>query len=277
MADNSSIKERYRFMKTLNKEETAPLVSVIMPAYRCADTISKAIDSALMQDVPLEIIVLNDCSPDHLDTVMEQYRDEARVRYVKNEGNLGASGSRNRGVQMARGKYTAFLDADDWWEDGKLKKQIALMEREKVVLCSTGRELVTPDGRLTGRVIGVRERITYSSLLLHNCINCSSVLLLTEVAREFPMQHEDSHEDYIMWLSILKKYERAAAIDEPLLKYRLTASGKSGSKFRSAAMTFKVYRYVGFGFFSSCFWFCAYAVNGVRKYAKAYLERKKEN
>lgn len=264
-------------MKTLNKEETAPLVSVIMPAYRCADTIEKAVDSALMQEVPLEIIVLNDCSPDDLDTVMERYCGDSRIRYVKNEQNLGASGTRNRGVQMARGKYTAFLDADDWWEKGKLKKQLARMEREQVVLCSTARELVTPDGALTGRVIGVREQITYRDLLLHNCINCSSVVLLTDVAKEFPMQHEDSHEDYIMWLSILKKYGRAAAVNEPLLKYRLTASGKSGNKLKSASMTFKVYRYVGFGFFTSCFWFCAYAVNGVRKYAKAYLGRKKEN
>lgn len=258
------------------KKERIPLVSVVMPAYRCADTIIRAIDSALIQDVPLEIIVLNDCSPDHLDKVMEKYRDEERVIYIRNEKNLGASGTRNRGVQMARGKYTAFLDSDDWWEQGKLKKQLALMEREQVVLCSTARELVTPDGRLTGRVIGVREQITYRSLLLHNCINCSSVLLLTDVAREFPMQHEDSHEDYIMWLSILKKYKRAAAIDEPLLKYRLTTNGKSGNKLKSAAMTFKVYRYIGLGILPSCFWFGAYAVNGVLKYAGAYLGRKQK-
>lgn len=247
-----------------------PIVSVIMPAYRCADTIQKSIDSALKQEIPLEVIVINDQSPDHLDQVMEQYRDNQSVRYLKNETNLGASGTRNRGVSLARGKYTAFLDSDDWWETGKLKKQITLMEKEQVVLCSTGRELVTPEGKLTGRVIGVREHITYRSLLLHNCINCSSVLMLTEVAKEFPMEHEDSHEDYIMWLKILKKYNKAAAIDEPLLKYRLTTKGKSGNKLKSAGMTYKAYRYAGFGPILSVFWFCAYAFNGVYKYAKAY-------
>lgn len=261
----------------MNTKKTAePLVSVIMPAYRCAGTIRKAIDSALEQDVPLEVIVLNDCSPDDLDQVMKQYQDVDAVRYVRNETNLGASGTRNRGVQIARGSYTAFLDADDWWEKGKLKKQLALLEKEQAVLCSTGRELVTPDGRLTGRMIGVREQITYRSLLLHNCINCSSVLLRTDVAKEFPMQHEDSHEDYIMWLAILKKYGRAVAVNEPLLKYRLTAQGKSGSKLQSASMTFKVYRYAGFGPLPSCFWFCAYAVNGVLKYARAYIGGRKD-
>lgn len=258
-----------------NKKMEEPLVSVIMPAYRCADTIKQAIDSVLIQEVPLELLVINDCSPDDLDRVMESYREEERVRYLKNEKNLGASGTRNRGVQMARGTYTAFLDSDDWWEKGKLKKQIDLLERENAVLCSTARELITPEGKRTGRIIGVREEITYRSLLLHNSINCSSVVLRTDVAKEFPMQHEDSHEDYIMWLSILKKYGRAVAVNEPLLKYRLTTKGKSGNKLKSASMTFRVYRYAGLGLIPSCFWFCVYAVNGVVKYAKAYLGGKR--
>lgn len=258
-------------MRELKKTE--PVVSVVMPAYRCAGTISRAIDSALAQKVPLEVLVINDCSPDDLDLVMEQYQKEDRVRYIRNEKNMGAAASRNRGVQLAHGAYIAFLDADDWWDAGKLKKQLALMEETQAVLSSTGRELVTPDGRLTGRVIGVREQITYRSLLLHNCINCSSVVLLTEVAREFPMQHEDSHEDYLMWLAVLKKYGHAVAVNEPLLKYRLTSTGKSGSKLKSAAMTFRVYRYAGFGRLASCFWFGAYAVNGVLKYARAYIRR----
>lgn len=247
-----------------------PLVSVIIPAYRCAQTITQAIDSALAQEVSLEILVLNDRSPDDLDQVMEQYRQEQAVHYLKNERNMGAAATRNRGVGLARGKYVAFLDADDWWSKGKLKKQLALLEKEPAVLCSTARELVTPEGRKTGRVIGVREQITYRSLLLHNCINCSSVLLRTEVAKEFPMQHEDSHEDYIMWLGILKKYQKAVAVNEPLLKYRLTKTGKSGSKLQSAKMTYRAYRYAGFGRIGAAFWFCAYAVNGVFKYAKAY-------
>lgn len=259
--------------EVMEKEVT---VSVIMPAYRCEKTIGQAVDSALAQKVPLEVIVLNDQSPDALDAVMERYADDARVRYVRNSENLGAAASRNRGVSLARGRYVAFLDADDWWAEGKLARQLALLEQTGAVLCSTGRELVTPDGQLTGRVIGVRERITYRSLLLHNCINCSSVLLRTDVAREFPMQHEDSHEDYIAWLGILKKYGQAAAIDEPLLKYRLSFEGKSGNKLKSARMTYRAYRYAGFGALPAAGLFCAYAVNGVFKYARAYLGGKHE-
>ena len=250
-----------------------PLVSVIMPAYRCAGTISQALDSALIQEVPLEILVLNDQSPDELDQVMEKYGSFPQIRYFHNEEKLGASGSRNRGVRMARGEYVAFLDADDWWAPGKLKAQLALMQKEKVVLCATGRELVTPEGRLTGRVIGVREKITYPRLLLHNCINCSSVLMKTEVARENPMEHEDSHEDYILWLNLLKQYGRAAAVNEPLLKYRLTASVKSGNKLASAGKTYKAYRYHGLGRGRATLCFALYSINGVRKYLFSYIKK----
>ncbi|MCD7841809.1 MAG: glycosyltransferase, partial [Lachnospiraceae bacterium] len=251
------------------------IVSVIIPACSCADTIGRAIDSALAQDVPLEILVINDNSPDDLDTVMEQYRTEPRIKYFKNESSMGAAATRNRGVQMARGNYVAFLDADDWWGEDKLKKQLAILTTGEAapVLCSTARELVTYEGELTGHVILVHETITYRRLLLHNCINCSSVVLRTDVAREFPMEHEDSHEDYITWLRVLKKYGQAAAVNEPLLKYRLTASGKSGGKLHSARMTYRAYRYAGFGRAASACLFCAYAVNGVLKYSAAFLSR----
>ena len=169
-----------------NKEET-PIVSVIMPAYRCADTVGQAIDSVLRQDVPLELIVVNDCSPDDLDAVLKPYADDPRFHYVQNECNSGAAASRNRGVSLARGKYAAFLDADDWWDDDKLKKQLEVLKKTGAVLCCTGRELLTPDGKETGRVIGVKEKITYRMMLHQNWITCSSAVMKTETAREFPI------------------------------------------------------------------------------------------
>ena len=154
----------------------------------------------------------------------------------------------------------------NWWEPDKLEKQLEVLERENVVLCSTARALVNLDGEPLGKEIPVVEEITYRELLKHNCINCSSVVLRRDVALEFLMEHEDSHEDYITWLKILKKYGRACAVNEPLLKYRVSSVGKSGSKWKSARMTFKVYRYMGFGILKSVACFCSYAVHGVWKY-----------
>ena len=210
--------------------EKRPLVSVIIPAYNCAGLISRAIESVLIQEVSLEVIVIDDGSGDNLEQVLETYRDNPAFSFIKNKTNLGAAGSRNKGVAMAKGRYVAFLDADDYWAAGKLKKQTDAMERTGCVLSCTARELMTPQGELTGRIIPVKEEITYRDLLQ------------TEVAKNYPMEHDDSHEDYITWLKILQKYKKACGIREPLLKYRLSNQGKSGNKLQSARMTFMVYR-----------------------------------
>lgn len=243
-----------------------PLVSVVIPAYRCAGTISQAIDSALSQNVPLEILVIDDCPDDPIDGLMAQYRDIPQVRYIRNEKNLGAAQSRNRGVSLAQGKYIAFLDADDCWLPEKLKKQLALLEESGCILCATARELMDVNGDPLGKIFPVKQSISYRELLKHNSICCSSVLMIADAAREFPMHHADSHEDYIMWLEILQRYGSACGINEPLVRYRLSSTGKSGSKLQSAKMTWLVYRYMGFGPVKSGLCFISYALHGVWKY-----------
>lgn len=246
---------------------TLPLVSVIIPVYSGSRYLPRAIDSALRQDVPREIIVINDASPEDVDSVIAPYLDRGEVIYLKNSQNMGAAESRNRGVRHALGKYVAFLDADDYWAPEKLRKQLALLEKTGYVLCATGRELILPDGSSTGRMISAPETITYRDLLKHNCISCSSVVILAEVAREFPMHHaQDSHEDYIMWLEVLRKYGFACGINQPLLKYTVSTQGKSGTKLKSAAMTYRVYQYMGFSPVQSALCFCSYALHGVWKH-----------
>ena len=67
--------------------------------------------------------------------------------------------------------------------------------------------------------------------------------------------------------SVLKKYGKACGINEPMLKSRMSEGGKSRNKLKSARMQFGVYRYLGFGFLRSCYYFLQYAVNGIRKYS----------
>ena len=90
-----------------------PLVSVIMPAYNSEKYIGKAIESVLAQNVPLELLVIDDGSSDGTELTVMKYMDSGSIRYIRNEKNMGAARSRNRGVRDARGKYIAFLDADD--------------------------------------------------------------------------------------------------------------------------------------------------------------------
>ena len=241
-------------------------VSVIIPVYNGAAYIRRAIDSALKQDVELEVLVIDDGSTDDIDTVMQAYENEDRVTYLKNPENLGVAGTRNRGVSLSQAPYIAFLDADDWWEEGKLTKQLAAMEKAGAVLSSTGRELMSPDGTSTGRVIGLPARITMKEILKTNVISTSAVVARRAVLAAHPMEHDDSHEDYITWIRIIREHGFAIGIDEPYLLYRMSESSKSGNKLKSARMHYRAYRYCGLGVGTSLLHFISYAFHGVKKY-----------
>jgi len=253
----------------------SPIVSVIIPVYNGEAFIKQAIDSVISQEVSLEIIIIDDDSTDATAAIIQMYinsdqlpDDKKKIKYIKNKMNIGVAESRNKGVRAAAGIYIAFLDADDWWVEDKLQKQIKVLEEEDAVLCCTARELMSHEGISTGHIISVSYDISYKQLLRNNVIGCSSVLVRKEVIKEFPMMHADAHEDYLTWLKILKKYKRAYGINEPMLKYRLSKNSKSRNKIKSSWMTFKVYRYMKIPLLLSIYYFGCYVWNGFKKYKK---------
>jgi len=100
-----------------------PLVSVILPTYNRANTISRAIDSVLNQTYSsLELIIIDDGSTDNTSDIMNKYlKKDPRVSYIKQE-HLGANYARNHGIKLAKGRYIAFQDSDDEWFNDKLEK-----------------------------------------------------------------------------------------------------------------------------------------------------------
>lgn len=264
------------------KGKMQAVISVVMPAHNAEKYILQAIESVYHQrgDFPIELYVVDDASTDGTRQRIEDWRKGCEDRkkevpgccpckliYLRNESNLGVAGARNRAIRMARGEYLAFLDADDWWREDKLLRQMELIREKHAVLCATGRELMNADGSSRGKVIGIPSEVTYQMLLRTNSIPCSSVVMRTEAAREFYMKHSELHEDYILWLQVLKKYGKAYGLNEPMLKSRMSEAGKSRNKIKSAKMQFGVYRYLGFGIGKSLFYFVQYAVNGVKKYS----------
>lgn len=104
------------------------LVSIIIPTFNRANTISRAIRSILAQNFSaIEIIIVDDCSLDNTEEVVNTFADE-KIRYIKLEKNGGASRARNKGVQEAKGNLIAFLDSDDEWLMDMLNKQLSILE-----------------------------------------------------------------------------------------------------------------------------------------------------
>lgn len=250
-------------------EQTSEIqISVIMPVYNAQSYVEQAVESVRKQEMIWELLIIDDCSTDDTGKILMKYQNDARIKVIKNKKNSGAAESRNAGIRMAKGKYIAFLDADDWWADGKLKLQYEMLEQCQAVLCCTGRELMRADGTSTGKTIHVPEKITYGMLLRTNYIPCSSVLVRTDVVRRYYMEHAEMHEDYILWLKILKEYGQVCGIDLPLLKSRMSAGGKSRNKCKSAVMQWRVYRFIGMNRFSALRYMICYTFNGIKKYTR---------
>lgn len=126
-----------------------PTVSVVVPAYNAAAFVRRAVDSVLAQTlVDHELLVVDDGSSDGTRDVLAGYGDRVRVLA---QANAGPAAARNHGLREARGRYVAFLDADDWWLPAKLERQVALLDsRPELGFCSTATRVVTEGGAPAG-------------------------------------------------------------------------------------------------------------------------------
>ena len=113
----------------MNTDKKDPLVSVVIPTYNRASTLYYALNSVLFQTLQdFEIFVVDDASTDVTPKLMESFKNDKRIHYIRFKENRKAGAARNAGMERAIGKYIAFLDSDDAWLPTKLEKQVALMD-----------------------------------------------------------------------------------------------------------------------------------------------------
>lgn len=156
-----------------------PLVTVLIPSYNAAPYLREAVDSVLSQDLrDLELLVIDDGSTDDTAAVLAAV-DDARVRVVRQD-NTGLVGALNRGLDEARGRYLARMDADDVMPPGRLTAQIrALTDDPSLAVCGTDYELF---GAATGRVRMPRtDSACRQRLLLSSCHCGASVMIRSDV------------------------------------------------------------------------------------------------
>lgn len=159
-------------------------VSVVIPTYNRAELLARSVESVQRQTYrKWEIIIVDDCSTDDTEQIVKDFEDY-RIRYIRNEKNLGAGASRNRGVELARYKYIAFQDSDDVWRCDKLEKQMEYMSihyEYDMVYCSflkhysDGNEIIVPN-----RQTGNRQGDMRTTLLINNMIGTPTILIKKE-------------------------------------------------------------------------------------------------
>ncbi len=250
--------------------DSAPAISIIMPAYNAQAYILEAIRSVQLQSfADWELILIDDCSSDQtLSLIHTQMEADSRLRLIQNPRNMGVSRSRNAGIAQARGKWVAFLDSDDCWHPEKLGRQLDFAKQNHCAFTFTGSSFMDETGRRLSYYLPAPSHLNFRQLLKQNLISCSSVLIRRDLLSSFPAASEQMHEDFALWLQILKtSVPCAMGLDEPLLIYRVSSGSKSGNKLKAALMTFRVYRYVGLSIPYSLYCWGWYVIRSLRKYA----------
>lgn len=230
-------------MENLNTCKKEALVSIVMPAYNCADFLGIALDSVIKQTYQnWELIIVDDCSTDNTQDIVREYQSkDSRIKYHRLEENSGAAVARNTAVELTKGKYLAFLDSDDVWFPEKLTKQITFMELNNYLFTCTSYTKIDEKGKYLDRTIGVRKHSNYNDILKKNPGN-STVIYNAEEIGKITIPNIRKRNDYVMWLSVIKKAGMLYGMEEPLACHRIRKGSLSKKKVNLVGYHWKVYR-----------------------------------
>jgi glycosyltransferase involved in cell wall biosynthesis len=205
---------------------SAPEVSVIIPAYNVSDYIAEALDSVFRQTFRnYEVIVVNDGSTDseRLEQVLHPYRD--RISYIA-QPNKGPSAARNTAIRAATGEYLALLDPDDIWEPDYLAVQLDFLRQHPEFDLVSCNALIFGDKPYSGSefmtVFPSNGTVSFESLVTRKCNLFVSVTAKRNVIQEVGLFDEElrSSEDYDLWLRLAAAGRRIGYHRKVLVRYR---------------------------------------------------------
>lgn len=222
----------------MERQYISDLVSVITPIYNAEKVIERTLESVFNQTYKkIEIVLVDDCSTDNSKYVIQKYLNKHHeIIYYCQESNQGAGAARNKALEIAKGQYVAFLDADDVWHPEKIEKQINLLKKKDGAFSYTAIQMVDENDNIVKTKRKVREQIDYKFLLHNTMIATSTVVIDRTKLGDFRMPLRRGGQDYATWLMLLRDGTVAYGIDEALEDYRVgnkdSLAGKKGKSVR---------------------------------------------
>lgn len=237
------------------------LVSVITPTYNCGEYIATTIESVLNQSYQnWEMIIVDDCSTDNTKEIIEIYvKLDNRIKYYLLETNSGAAVARTKAMDLAQGKYIAFLDSDDLWTEDKLERQLTFMENNGYNFTCTAYEQIDETNNQLKKIIKVKTKTDYNGVLLSCPVGNSTVMYNVEKLGKFVVPNIRKRNDDALWLQILKKEKFIYGMPNVLMKYRVRGNSISSNKVTLIKYHWELYREIEDlsiirSVFHICFW-----------------------
>lgn len=244
------------------------LVSIITPMHNSEKYILDTYKSIKDQTYKKwEWIVIDDNSKDKsYEKILKLAKKDSRIKVIKNEINLRAAVSRNKGLDFAKGEYVTFIDSDDLWNLNFLEKQLNLIKEKKCNIVFASYQRKSEDLKeFLGNYI-VPKYINYNNLLKTNYMSCLTVMYKKEKFSKLRFNEKlKLHEDYVMWLNLLKE-NIAYTNQEVLAIYRVRKGSVSRNKFKNLIYMYFVFRKIlKLNIISTFYYLSNYIYYGLKK------------
>ena len=216
---------------------------------------------------------MDDCSTDgSLQLLKELSASDSRIKILGNESNSGAAVSRNRAIDAATGTYLAFLDVDDLWDPRKLELYYDRLKSGTIRFGYGDYVKMDHTGKPGSEIIQAPKTITYQDILKTCAVCTSTAVVERKVVGDLRMDPKLRRgQDYVFWIGLLQKIERAEKIgDLPLTLYRVgNSTSLSNNKFRKAKGQWQIYRnHLHLNIFQASWYMAHYAYFGTLKYKR---------
>ena len=244
-----------------------PLVSIILPYFRKINYIKKTINSILNQSFKdFEIILVYDDEDLHDLFIIESYfKNNPKIKIIKNTKNLGAGISRNIGIKHSNGQIIAFIDSDDFWHPHKLERQTQFMQENNYDFTFCNYDKVISSEK-TIKVKSSKSILNYSDLLVSNEIGLSTVQLNKRIVLAELFPPLKTKEDYVAWLKITKNSINAHNFPHSLVTWNKTKNSLSSNYYQKLSDGLKVFRkYEKFNLIKSLFYLLLLGVNSIKR------------
>ena len=253
----------------MDREFIDGLVSVITPVYNAERFILTAVESVMKQSYKnIEIILVDDCSTDKSAEIISSLQEKYQgIVYHLQETNMGAGVARNKALELARGRYAAFLDSDDVWKPEKIEKQLNVMQQTGAPLCYTAIEMIDESGKIVKEKRKIKEICDYNYLLHNTVIPTSGLVVDRKQCGDFRMHLRRGGQDYATWLKLMRNGAVARGVDEALVQYRMVSGSLSSNKFKSIQQVWEIQTQdEKIGKIPAAFHVLCFTLNALKKY-----------
>lgn len=245
------------------------LVSVIIPCYNSGIYIKECVDSILQQTYQdFEILITDDGSTDTstIKLLQQITQCDKRINVFFLDGNSGPAAARNNSIKHAKGRYIAFCDSDDKWLPNKLTDQIPLFDNKHVAIVYSDYEKMDAQGKRNNRIVHAPKSLTYAKYLKGNTIgNLTGIYDAQKVGKV--MQKNVHHEDYVLWLDILRHGWTALNTNTVTAVYRIHSNSITANKLKLCTWQWYIYRHhEHLGLISSMYYYLHYAYRAFVKF-----------